>query len=120
MSVRLVITDAVWDRIEPLMPADPSRGRRRADQRRTLEAIAWKYRTCSSWRDLPKGCPAISGGSARGVRCGASQGGGTPAYWMYSGVPTTRRGAVAVVVRPPGISGQPLASSGPFRPLTSA
>lgn len=34
------------------MPADPVRGRRWADRRRTLEAIAWKYRTCSPWRDL--------------------------------------------------------------------
>lgn len=33
--------------------ADPVRGRRWADHRRTLEAIAWKYRTCSPWRDLP-------------------------------------------------------------------
>ncbi|MFJ3861744.1 IS5 family transposase [Streptomyces sp. NPDC090085] len=40
-------------RIEPLMPADPVRGRRWADHRRTLEVIAWKYRTCSPWRDLP-------------------------------------------------------------------
>ncbi|MFB7345541.1 IS5 family transposase [Streptomyces hydrogenans] len=53
MSVRLVITDAMWDRTEPLMPADPVRGRRWADHRRTLEAIAWKYRTGSPWRDLP-------------------------------------------------------------------
>ncbi|WP_419664813.1 IS5 family transposase [Streptomyces sp. 2-1] len=53
MSVRLVITDAMWDRIEPFMLADPVRGRRWADHRRTLEAIAWKYRTCSPWRDLP-------------------------------------------------------------------
>ncbi|MER5312983.1 IS5 family transposase [Streptomyces sp. NPDC002773] len=53
MSVRLAITDAMWDRIEPLMPADPVRGRRWADHRRTLEAIAWKYRTGSPWRDLP-------------------------------------------------------------------
>ncbi|MFC6137819.1 IS5 family transposase [Streptomyces spororaveus] len=44
----------MWGRIEPLMPADPVRGRRWADHRRTLEAIAWKYRTCSPWRDLPK------------------------------------------------------------------
>ncbi|MGW7455657.1 IS5 family transposase [Streptomyces sp. NPDC054787] len=43
----------MWDRIEPLMPPDPARGRRWADHRRTLEAIAWKYRTCSPWRDLP-------------------------------------------------------------------
>ncbi|WP_221761336.1 transposase [Kibdelosporangium aridum] len=48
-----MITDAMWNRIEPLMPADPVRGRRWADHRRTLEAIAWKYRTCSPWRDLP-------------------------------------------------------------------
>ncbi|MFG2549431.1 IS5 family transposase [Streptomyces sp. NPDC048581] len=53
MSVRLVITDAMWDRIEPLMPADPVRGRRWAAHRRTIEAIAWKYRTNSPWRDLP-------------------------------------------------------------------
>ncbi|MER7408482.1 IS5 family transposase [Streptomyces sp. NPDC000070] len=53
MSIRLVITDAMWDRIRPLMPADPVRGRRWADHRRTLEAIAWKYRTNSPWRDLP-------------------------------------------------------------------
>ncbi|MFF1414509.1 IS5 family transposase [Streptomyces sp. NPDC058289] len=53
MSIRLVITDAMWARIELLMPADPVRGRRWADHRRTLEAIAWKYRTCSPWRDLP-------------------------------------------------------------------
>ncbi|WP_413253159.1 IS5 family transposase [Streptomyces goshikiensis] len=44
----------MWDRIEPLMPADPVRGRRWADHRRTLEAIAWKYRTCSPSRDLPE------------------------------------------------------------------
>ncbi|MEV4049346.1 IS5 family transposase [Streptomyces sp. NPDC049744] len=54
MSIRLVITDAMWGRIEPLMPAEPVRGRRWADYRRTLEAIAWKYRTCSPWRDLPE------------------------------------------------------------------
>lgn len=44
----------MWGRIEPLMLADPVRGRRWADHRRTLEAIAWKYRTCSPWRDLPE------------------------------------------------------------------
>ncbi|CAM5549603.1 hypothetical protein SCALM49S_09451 [Streptomyces californicus] len=51
---------------------------------------------------LAKGCPATPGGSAHGVRCGASHGGDAPEYWTYSGVSTTRRGAVAVVVRPPG------------------
>ncbi|SED67151.1 Transposase [Streptomyces sp. Ag109_O5-10] len=42
-----------WDRIEPLMPTDPVRGRRWADHRRILEAIAWMYRTNSPLRDLP-------------------------------------------------------------------
>jgi hypothetical protein len=58
-----------------------------------------------------KGCPVIPGGSARGVGCGALQGGGASSYWAYSGVPTTQRGAAAVVVRPPGITGQPLAGT---------
>lgn len=44
----------MWNRIAPLMPADPVRGRRWADHHRTLEAIAWKYRTNSPWRDLPE------------------------------------------------------------------
>ncbi|MFK4196892.1 IS5 family transposase [Streptomyces sp. NPDC033754] len=44
----------MWGRIEPLMPADPVRGRRWANHRRTLEAIAWKYRASSPWRDLPE------------------------------------------------------------------
>ncbi len=67
-------------------------------------------RSMSSGQRVPKlkGCPVIPGGSAHGVRCGASQGGGASSYWAYSGVPTTQRGAVAVVVRPPGITGRPL------------
>ncbi|WP_371917084.1 transposase [Streptomyces sp. IMTB 2501] len=43
----------MWDRIEPVIPADPVPGRRWADHRRTIEAIAWKYRTWSPWRDRP-------------------------------------------------------------------
>ncbi|MFE5255894.1 transposase [Streptomyces coelicoflavus] len=54
MAIRSVITDAMWDRIEPLMPADPAHGRPWANHRRTLEAIAWKYRTCSPRRENPE------------------------------------------------------------------
>jgi transposase len=43
----------MWDRIEPLMPADLVRDRRWADHGRTLEAIAWKYRTGSPYRPQP-------------------------------------------------------------------
>lgn len=41
------------ERIAPLMPADPVRGRRRAGHRRIPEVITWKYGTNSPWRDLP-------------------------------------------------------------------
>ncbi|WP_436845973.1 IS5 family transposase [Streptomyces tibetensis] len=58
----------MWGRIEPLMPADPVRGRRWADHRRTLEAIAWKYRTCSPWRDLPKGLGSFQTAHKRLIR----------------------------------------------------
>ncbi|RCG15687.1 IS5 family transposase [Streptomyces diacarni] len=48
-----MITDVLWCRIDQLMSADPFRGRRWADHRCTLEAIAWKYRTGSPWRNFP-------------------------------------------------------------------
>lgn len=48
-----MITGAMWDRTEPLVPADPVRGRGWTDHRRTLEAIAWKNRTNSPWLDHP-------------------------------------------------------------------
>ena len=60
----------MWDRIEPLMPADPIRGRRWADHRRTLEAIAWKYRTCSPWRDLPDELGSFQTAHKRLIRWG--------------------------------------------------
>jgi transposase len=55
VSVRVMIIDAMWGRLEPLMPADPVRERRWADHRRTVEAVAWMYCTGSPWRDLPEG-----------------------------------------------------------------
>ena len=58
----------MWGRIKPLMPTDPVRGRRWADHRRTLEAIAWKYRTCSPWRDLPSELGAFQTAHKRLIR----------------------------------------------------
>lgn len=49
-----VVSDDLWALIEPAMPS--SRGRRGRpwnDHRRTLEAIIWRFRTGSPWRDLP-------------------------------------------------------------------
>lgn len=52
---RMVLTDAMWARIEPLLPgkkSDP--GGTAADNRLFLEAVLWRNRTGSPWRDLPE------------------------------------------------------------------
>jgi transposase len=49
-----VISDESWVWLEPLLPdRTPRRGGRWRDHREVLEAIAWRYRTGSPWRDLP-------------------------------------------------------------------
>lgn len=48
------ISDDLWAVIEPVLPANRCRrGRPWNDHRRTLEGIAWRFRTGSPWRDLP-------------------------------------------------------------------
>lgn len=47
------LTDAEWELLEPLLP--PQRmGRPRADDRRVLNGIVWKFRTGVAWRDVPE------------------------------------------------------------------
>ncbi|MGW7587658.1 IS5 family transposase [Streptomyces rubiginosohelvolus] len=49
-----MLTDAQWAWIEPLLPdRTPRRGGRWRDHRQVINAIAWKYRTGSPWKDLP-------------------------------------------------------------------
>jgi putative transposase len=49
-----VISDELWVVIEPVLPScGGRRGRPWNDHRLTLEAIAWRFRTGSPWRDLP-------------------------------------------------------------------
>jgi len=49
-----VISDELWAVIEPVLPSSAGcRGRPWNDHRLTLEAIAWRFRTGSPWRDLP-------------------------------------------------------------------
>ena len=49
-----MISDEMWTWLEPLLPdRTPRRGGRWRDHREVLEAIAWRYRTGSPWRDLP-------------------------------------------------------------------
>ena len=55
MSIRWVLTDAQWAKMEPHRldkPSDP--GRSGTDNRRFVEAVLWIARTGSSWRDLPE------------------------------------------------------------------
>jgi transposase len=54
-----LLTDEMWARIEPLLPdRRPRRGGRWSDHRPVVEAICWRFRTGSPWRDLPKDFPA--------------------------------------------------------------
>jgi putative transposase len=49
-----VISDELWAVLEPVLPVRGGRrGRPWNDHRLTLEAICWRYRTGSPWRDLP-------------------------------------------------------------------
>ena len=49
-----VFSDEFWAVVEPVLPSSNGRrGRPWNDHRRTLEGIAWRYRTGSPWRDLP-------------------------------------------------------------------
>lgn len=55
MSERDVISDALWERIEPLLPSmKPQRGGRWVSHRMVLEGIAWRFRTGTPWRDVPE------------------------------------------------------------------
>jgi transposase len=49
------LRDDQWALIEPLLPAQKRRGRRRADDRRTLNGILWVWRSGARWRDRPRG-----------------------------------------------------------------
>lgn len=50
-----VVSDDLWSVIEPVLPSGAGRrGRPWNDHRRTLEGVAWRFRTGSPWRDLPE------------------------------------------------------------------
>jgi transposase len=54
MGDRGVVSDAAWAWLEPRLPdRRPRRGGRWRDHRQVIEAIAWKYRTGSPWREIP-------------------------------------------------------------------
>jgi len=52
---RTVLTDAMWARTGNMLPgrkSDP--GGTAADNRLLLEAVLWRFRTGSPWRDIPE------------------------------------------------------------------
>ena len=62
-KVRWKLTQAQWEKIEPLLPT-PTKSRRGgrpwADNRKVLEGILWVLRTGAPWADLPGQYPSPS------------------------------------------------------------
>ena len=51
---RFVVSDSLWQRLEPHLPGKVSdAGATAKDNRLFLEAVFWRVRTGSPWRDLP-------------------------------------------------------------------
>lgn len=49
------LTDVEWARLEPLLPdRTPRRGGRWMDHRLVIDAVLWRTRTGTPWRDLPE------------------------------------------------------------------
>jgi transposase len=52
---RFDLTDAQWERLQPLLPPEkPKTGRRNHDHRRIVNGILWVHRTGAPGRDLPE------------------------------------------------------------------
>lgn len=48
------LRDDQWEWIAPLLPTHKSRGRPRADDRKTLSGILWVLRSGARWKDMPR------------------------------------------------------------------
>ncbi|MBF5046398.1 transposase [Aggregicoccus sp. 17bor-14] len=61
---RELVTDALWKRVEPLLPRKrrkSRRGRPRCDDRAALRGILFVLKTGIAWEDLPAEVFAVSG-----------------------------------------------------------
>ncbi|MEU5009896.1 IS5 family transposase [Streptomyces sp. NPDC021749] len=54
MAGRGELTDAAWERIEPLLPQVDGRGRPWRDHQQVVNGVLWRLRTGAPWRDLPE------------------------------------------------------------------
>jgi hypothetical protein len=57
---KIEITDKQWEKIKPLLPSAPSRGRPRIDDRQLINGVLWKLKTSSKWADIPYSYGAMS------------------------------------------------------------
>ncbi|WP_412538558.1 IS5 family transposase [Longispora sp. K20-0274] len=48
------LTNAQWDRLAAVLPVSNGMGRPPSDRRRLIDAIRWRVRTGSPWRDMPE------------------------------------------------------------------
>ena len=48
-----LLTDAEWERIQPLLPKPSGRGRPARHHRHLVSGMLWLHRTGASWRELP-------------------------------------------------------------------
>jgi transposase len=58
-----LLTDAQWEKVQPLLPRPRSRqrgGRPRASDRKVLEGILWILRSGARWQDLPEEFPSLA------------------------------------------------------------
>ena len=60
MARERFVTDAMWEKLEPLLPELSSRGRPWRDNREVLEGILWVLRSGARWKDLPSEYPSPS------------------------------------------------------------
>ena len=71
MMDRLVLSDAAWERMAPLIIGRPDqKGSTGRDNRMFVEGVLWIVRTGSPWRDLPEAFgtgTACSGASVDGA-----------------------------------------------------
>jgi transposase len=52
---RTILTDPIWQKIEPLLPPESGYwGRPSKSHRQVIEGILWILRTGAPWRDLPE------------------------------------------------------------------
>ncbi|MFI9554816.1 transposase [Nonomuraea endophytica] len=49
----MILTDAEWERLAPLLPVNPRQGVRWADHRTVINAVFFRTRTNITWPDLP-------------------------------------------------------------------